>query len=267
MKQLNHFLILITLIFFGCESKDEKTVEREIVKTHPFPTVIDTLGIDTTFYKTEEKFPTWLSSFFYELYYIGSLKDSIYLNNCFSSTIIPIHFLPLTTSTKNESTKKKVKSENIFQSYFVDWDKDHNYLDYSSAKIEIQFDAGDLKNFALPVMLTNLNSDTIIIGNTNFIPLIIEAKDRSGKWRPIQKHPQNLCGTGVSSIILPPNEIVITLAPKFEGDYKTKLRFTIGNNHSKEFDASINYRQFKSRFNEQGDYCEEYKREMKKSKL
>ncbi len=44
--------------------------------------------------------------------------------------------------------------------------------------------------------------------------------------------------------MLPPNEIVITLAPIFKGNYKTQIRLKYGKNYSKPFDGSIRYSQF-----------------------
>lgn len=71
-----------------------------------------------------------------------------------------------------------------------------------------------------------------------------------------------MCGNGVGTIILPPNEIVLSSAPIFNGNFKTELRLTVPKTdiYSNTFDGSINYRQFESMFNEAGEYKSENKR-------
>lgn len=51
--------------------------------------------------------------------------------------------------------------------------------------------------------------------------------------------------------------------PIFKGNYKTQLRLSMGSNKSKAVWGNINYRQFESKFDENGNYREEYKYEMK----
>lgn len=90
----------------------------------------------------------------------------------------------------------------------------------------------------------NKHADTIVVGYGVLIPIILEAKNKQGKWNPIQDRYIVGCGTGVGHIFLPPNQIVITLAPIFNGDYKTQLRLKCGNNYSNTFTGSIKYSQF-----------------------
>lgn len=73
-----------------------------------------------------------------------------------------------------------------------------------------------------------------------------------------------MCGNGVGTIILPPNEIGLSATMIYNGNYSTTLRLKIDSTFSNEFKGNINYRQFESMFNDQGDYKEEYKKEMKK---
>ena len=44
----------------------------------------------------------------------------------------------------------------------------------------------------------------------------------------------------------------------YHGNYSTTLRLRIDSTFSNEFKGNINYRQFESMFNDQGDYKEEY---------
>jgi hypothetical protein len=59
-----------------------------------------------------------------------------------------------------------------------------------------------------------------------------------------------MCGTGLNSTLLPPNEIVVTTAPLYHGNYKTKLRLRYHKTISNEFNGKINLTQFESRWDE-----------------
>lgn len=75
-----------------------------------------------------------------------------------------------------------------------------------------------------------------------------------------------MCGTGLSTIILPPNEIAVTFVPVFKGNYKTQLRLTDGKNHSASFEGKIFYTQFQPIQDEQGNYNKVYLEDKKKRK-
>ena len=113
-------------------------------------------------------------------------------------------------------------------------------------------------------MIQNIGTDTITIAYGDFLPLITEAKDSIGNWKPIEEKWTYMCGNGVGSIILPPNEIGLSATMVYHGNYPTTLRLRIDSSFSNEFMGRINYRQFESMFNKQGEYKEEYKQEMKK---
>ena len=93
----------------------------------------------------------------------------------------------------------------------------------------------------------------------------MKAKDSLSNWKPVEKKWTYICGNGVGSIILPPNEIVITSAMIYNGGHETDLRLKIGKNYSKTYKGKINYRQFDSKFDDSGNYREEYIKEKKKT--
>jgi hypothetical protein len=99
---------------------------------------------------------------------------------------------------------------------------------------------------AFPVLIQNATKDTIYIGYGNQIPIITEAKSKNGEWKPIKEHFTYMCGVGLHSIILPPNEVVITSELIYSGQFKTKLRIRMEDNYSEEFDGMINKSQFES---------------------
>ena len=116
-----------------------------------------------------------------------------------------------------------------------------------------------------PVFIVNY-SDTIIsltYGAISGFPMIQEAKDSIGNWKPIQYWHWDWCGNTYSSIDLKPNHYALTRTPKFSGDFKTKLRLKLRffnvYFYSKEYNGSINYSQFA--FPERLDFFEKRERE------
>lgn len=256
MKQNILTFSLITLLFLSCE-KEKKIIKVD--KLSIFPTVVDTVGVDNKSIFDEEN-PTWLSTAFYQLYFIGELKDSIYLKPSLSL----VEFPPPITKEAKEVVISKTKDP--LEKYFIDLTKENKHKYWSQAKVEIQLKTSVKIDNSYPVLIRNINKDTITIAYGSQIALIMEAKDSLGKWKPIQEKFTYMCGNGVGTIILPPNEIIITLAPIFKGDFKTQLRLSLGENKSNAFWGSINYRQFKSKFDENGNYDLEYENEMSNDK-
>lgn len=77
--------------------------------------------------------------------------------------------------------------------------------------------------------------------------MIIEAKDSSGIWKPIQEPYVYFCGTGLTHYFLPPDEILVSSCKLFEGEFNTKIRIAFGfdrKTKSNEFDGKISYDQF-----------------------
>ena len=104
------------------------------------------------------------------------------------------------------------------------------------------------EKMAFPVFIENLSTDTLNIGFGDILPIIIEAKDKEGKWRPIQRQFIYDCGKGLSEFYLAPSQISITTMKIFAGDFNTKLRLAYGYSgdkiYSNEIDGQINLGQF-----------------------
>lgn len=259
MKQIQLIFPLIVLFLISCHPDGKQSIE-EANKSLRFPVVLDTFGVDQLLRLYEDEHATWLTTSNYSFYFIGKAEDTLYLNPFINSFSAPPFILP--SGEKIANRTKITEPENPFAKYHIEWGEERSYRYWTQAKIEIQLDTTKKLSNAYPVVLTNIDTDTIFIGYGSHVPLIMEAIDTSGNWKPIQKRFIYMCGNGIGSFILPPNECVLTLAPIFQGNYKTKLRLTLGDNHSKPFTGFINYRQFQSIFDEHGGYKEEYKREM-----
>ena len=101
---------------------------------------------------------------------------------------------------------------------------------------------------AYPVFIENLSKDTLEIGFGNVLPIIMEAKDENGTWKPIQKKYKYGCGKGLTQFYLGPKQLAVTTMKQFEGTFKTKLRlvfsYTTLKVYSNEIDGYINKGQF-----------------------
>lgn len=101
-----------------------------------------------------------------------------------------------------------------------------------------------------PLIIKNEGEDTLMVGFYDFMPLILEAVDSLGVWRPIQEPVFFYCGTGRSELYLPPKNIVLTSCKIFTGSYRTKMRVVYGPDKaisSNEFWGTMNYGQFGER--------------------
>jgi hypothetical protein len=245
----NQLIFFLTFFYFISCKIDKKQSEEEIEDLKDFPVVIYPEGI----YLFDNENSTWLSN--YNFYYIGKVQDTIIINK-----IIDFSSQPPPLPSKENKNNRTIESEpeNPFKKYYIGWMEDRFYKNSRDAKIEIQVDKSTKIPNLFPVMLTNQGTDTVFIGHDRHISLIMEAIDSSGNWKPIQEEFIYFCSVGVGSFILPPNECVLTLAPIFKGNYKTKLRLTLGENHSKTFNGFINYSQFLGKYDELGNYKKEY---------
>jgi hypothetical protein len=116
---------------------------------------------------------------------------------------------------------------------------------YEYSKIEKRND-----KIANPIFIKNISKDTLTIGYAEYLPIIIEAKNRNGEWQPIQERMRFTCGNGIVNFYCPPNNIVISAMQKFSGNFKTKLRLKYESFVSKssifsnEINGEINEKQF-----------------------
>lgn len=135
-----------------------------------------------------------------------------------------------------------------FEKYFLDWMSEKRYKYWDSVDLNIFIDTtqviGNDRRRAFPVLIQNNHSDTINIGYGRYIPIVAEAKNREGEWKPIEEPFIYMCGVGLETIILPPEEFVVTSQLMYSGKFKTKLRLRMGNNYSQEFKGCINDAQF-----------------------
>ncbi len=260
MRYFSLIFFIVTILLSSCQldkqkpDKQKKVEERKNLK--PFPKILDTIGIGKFLHFDENTNYTWLTTSDYNFFFIGKVRDTI-----FSYPITKL-FLP----PEIKKSKSQTKYENLFKKYYVDWEDNREYKYCEQTEVEIQVDTTSISTDFYPTLLINKDKDTILIGSGNHIRIIMEAIDTTGNWKPIQKRFIYMCGVGISSVVLPPNECVLTFAPIFKGNYKTQLRLRLGENYSNTFYGSINYRQFQDIFDDNGNYKKEYEQEMESNK-
>jgi hypothetical protein len=237
MKKTNFIYALSVLVISSCGQSTDKDVDE--VENFQFPRITDVLNNDTL----ELTSKVWLNHGNHEPYYFGKLTDSISIERYLRPMIPPPPPPGIDTSEWDLKPRK-----GKFDSYFLDWMDDRSYKYIDSAKLSIKIDTSQIINNdfdkAFPVLIQNTSIDTICIGLGGHISIIAEAKDENGQWKPIERGHAVGCSTGVHTIILPPNQYVLTSQLVYSGNFKTKLRIKMGNNYSEEFNGTINKSQF-----------------------
>lgn len=257
MKQLNLHITYLLLILLCLSCENEIIVSSNLEKEESyFPLIIDSLE-----YEGIEMESDWLNTANYKIYYIGEEEDTIAINYRFNS-----HYLgPLTEFYYFLDDTIFYEERIPYQKYFRDWMRPSTHsINPDQANLKITVDTNQLVfndgNIAYPVIVKNMDKDSVQIAYGDFIPIIMEAIDAEGNWMSIEEHWMYMCGNGVGSIILPPNEIVLTSAYKYYGKYKTLMRLKIGKNYSNSFLGTVNPKQFESMFDRHGEYKPEVKR-------
>ena len=232
--QLIIFVLLTTL--YSCDDNASKSKEHK-VSGFVMPTINDTSKASKN-----DRNTIWLEKGNYNPLYIGQLKDSIYFSD---RKTIEKHFV---YDNKKRSYNAPDSSGILL---LIDTTK------IISDNLMVWEDSGTVlrtKLFkAFPVIVVNTTKDTLSIGYGVHLPIIMEAKDNKGIWKPIEEPYIYMCGTGLNGIILSPNEILLTSTPIYQGKFVTKLRLRYNNILSKEFYGTINLTQFESEWDEHGE--------------
>ncbi|WP_294671690.1 hypothetical protein [uncultured Fluviicola sp.] len=238
LRITSSFFVLALFYLAGCGNNETEKMNLT-EKPFPFPIVLDTIKVGGFYRHVNDANPRYLSSGHYYFNYIGKYKQRIYASF--------ISFKGLEGLKKIEEPNAYGKMLLAVQKYYLPYGEERNYKRIEKSDLEIRINPSVKISGFYPVMLTNKDSDTCFIGSLNQLPLILEAKDKQGKWKPIQSRYAVGCGTGVGHVFLPPNYIAVTLVPIFKGKYQTQLRLKCGKNHSEPFNGSINYSQFESK--------------------
>lgn len=245
--QLKNILsyLLTASVLFACKTQDEPEQQLNIVEEYSFPKFVEI----EKFIEDTVKI-TWMYDGNHNPLYFGFLQDTIEVKRVYGK-LIPPPLAPGSTESIPEIKKGK------YDDYFLDWMDIRDYVNYDSIELNIMVDTSQFISNrgrkAYPVLIKNLHTDTIYIGYGSYIPIITQALNKKGEWKPIEERFIYMCGNGVKSIIQPPKQIVVTSEIVYAGDFKTKLRIKLGMNYSREFIGSINLTQFESEWNSIGN--------------
>jgi hypothetical protein len=229
-----YLIIIVSLIgLFSCTNnkKNQKDDLRAKFKT---PIVVDTLN------RTRIKLETvWLQIGIYNPVYIGVRKDTIINSYRPNLKKYFVYEEGRMKFKRPDSTQilLVVDTTRIVSEHAMIWEDDGSM--YNEKSFE-----------AFPVFVVNTTKDTLDIGYGDHLPIEMEAINTKGHWEQIEIRYRYMCGTGLNSTLLPPNEIVVTTAPLYHGNYKTKLRLRYHKTISNEFNGKINLTQFESRWDE-----------------
>lgn len=237
MKFILAIALLVSILLLSCK---QKSAPKASLSTK-FPIIIDSTNLKEflPFHLDEDVYIRWnISTSNYPFYYLGKLEDTICLKRAipFSLFSTPIDF------SKESPTFATYSPKHV--AYYVEWEVIKSYPIPLVNDLEIQARPKHLISNHFPVLLRNKSKDTLKVGYGSEINMFLEAKDKKGKWKIIQESKIYMCGNGVGDIILPPDEIAVTLAPCLKGPFKTELRFSVSNNQSTPFSGSIDPKQF-----------------------
>ncbi len=243
LSVMRNFMKTIQLIILGAlvglySCHGNKNADKEIeVFDFKTPVIQDTFKTDRI-----ERATVWLQNGNYNPLYIGPRQDSIYVSYRpnLKKYFVYDEYRRNYGRPDSSGIILRIDTTKIISDHSMIWEDDGGILSTKSFK-------------AFPVFVVNTTKDTLNIGYGDHLPIIMEAMDDKGKWRPIEERYMYMCGTGLNGIILPPNEIVVTSVPINKGEIKTKLRLRYNNILSEEFYGMINPTQFDSEWDDNGE--------------
>lgn len=97
----------------------------------------------------------------------------------------------------------------------------------------------------ISIYIQNNTTGSVELNHQDYkIYILQEAMDENGIWKPIEYWESSDCGNSFGNIIIEPKEIIETKTTKYEGNFKTKIRFKLSEKdkvyYSNSLDSSIN---------------------------
>ncbi|MBX7225992.1 MAG: hypothetical protein K1X55_08165 [Chitinophagales bacterium] len=229
-------LYIICLLLLSCNP-------RPSVFNYPVPTLQSNFH-----FLVANKIEKYKTNGYYRFLYIGKYSDTIQVNHFLRALNLP-------NIVNEDSTIQKTKKHSNSLDLHS---KEYYPLGNSSRKsrLSILVDTTQLIDNifyntgynAFPVMIMNIGTINAFLCSGDELPMFLEATDSTGNWLPIEEVFFPYCGVGLKSVILPPEEIVITSVPIYEDDFKTRLRLRMNNIVSNVFNGNINYSQFQIKY-------------------
>jgi len=225
MKNLITILTMLTVVSCGRQNKNES-----VDTTFNFPIILKPSTTDTIeYFKADFITHSWAM-------FAGKSKfcDTLKLSN---------------RRDRDTTYKRDFIDERIgWRSDSLRTDGFELFSDYKSTVSRIGYDDRKGKYF-YPVYVVNQTPTTkVFIGKDNYVFAIQEALDTNQNWRPIEGRGFDFCGNGDWGLKIHPKEFLTFLMPKYQGNYKTKIRVRIKIGDiiyvSNPFDGTIDEKQF-----------------------
>lgn len=249
---------IVLLVLPGCyPNKTEKNTD------FIFPKIIDTTEVATFYFS-----PTEMQSAINHVGTLQKLSESADLTTSYRKFNYYSESSSDLVERKNNS-KKKYYGFSIFvdttreismekpSDYFPFIPPDIEYKsfkeDSSALRYAIEFELWKTNKTyvkALPVYMVNQTKKSLFISEQDAqLILIQEAKNKHGKWQPIEYFRFSSCGNSYGDYILRPNYYLMTKVYKYKGEFETLLRIKMISDtntvYSKPFKGSVNLSQFK----------------------
>ncbi len=240
--------IVLLLTALSCTTLDSQSVEDASEFKMPF--LVNKFDFDLTL-EVKKEFGTAR----YVPHYFGPIKDTIDVGYILCPQQNPSRdYLENQGEDSVEDSKSAYnEADRMLKRYYKmrygrlenipHWDSMDIEIHVDTTQITFNMDGGEIE--AHPVIIINKTEFDLLVGRGSYLHLIMEAKNRHGEWRPIERrHGYIYCSTGVPDIILPAKECVITSAKKYQGDFVTDFRLRIGNHFSETYKGTMDERQF-----------------------
>lgn len=262
------YLLILLLFLASCQERVSTEKSLTALKPEPFPRMQEMT--------TRESRPlaaTWLVKTEHRFLYLGPAHDTLVLQYNLTGHVFPppvpgkkwhpsvISLGPYVLTEEHLARADNWKSGGHGSRIYLSVDTTQRIRATDEYNADLRVDTVSYWFEAYPVLVRNLEPDTILIGSGDYIPLELQAQDRKSQWRTIEEPFSYFCGTGLSAIMLPPRQVAITAVMIPHGPFRTNLRLRLGNTYSAVFKGNIHPRQFDSNFDSSGEYQAAYLRE------
>ncbi len=97
------------------------------------------------------------------------------------------------------------------------------------------------------LLINGTKSEVAFAASDSRLPIIQEALDSKGRWRPVEYLPESWCGNSYHRVFLPARHYWQFAVPAYTGKQRSRLRFVLQQQrpiYSNEIEGSINPTQF-----------------------
>lgn len=205
-------LFALALLLFSCRQSESQV---QVFKRSGF-VLVDTILKENTLLSLEEQHSN------YPIYFIGTPSDTVKIGNSYRAGQIKWSTDKIILSNRKYSAKNlklSVDTSVITTSTVEYFSENHKTIDSTR----------NFKSYLL--ILQNVSDSSLYLGRTfELYYLTRQVKNKKGEWVSLDKNlsEAGLCLTGQPTIILKPNDIIISKCKRYSGTFLTNFRFAFG---------------------------------------